>query len=259
MKLRREIAGKRVSPAKSPQGDDTVYERIVQHLFGSGAVQPGDRVVETRLAAQLGVSRIPVREALGRLQGQGLLVTDGPGRGLRLRHYSLDDIAQFYAYREILEGGAARAAARMASAEDIERLAEMHARAIKLAAAGQYESGEWLTVDHGFHAGLADASHNERITRDLKSLLAELYGVFYGPMYHRIATARGRQLKRSEAARHAAITLREHEAVLAAVRTGDAALAERQARHHIRHGSRRMRDAMTILVAVPDGAAAGRG
>lgn len=78
--------------------------------ISSGHVQPGARVVETQLAARLGVSRIPVREALGRLRGQGLLVSDGHGRGMRLRQYSLDDITNFYDYREMLEGGAARAA-----------------------------------------------------------------------------------------------------------------------------------------------------
>jgi DNA-binding GntR family transcriptional regulator len=95
--------------------DDTVYDRVMQYLFRSGAMQPGERVVETQLAARLGVSRIPVGKALGRLRGQGLLVSDGRGRGLRLRQYSLDEIADFYDYRELLEGGAARAAARAAS------------------------------------------------------------------------------------------------------------------------------------------------
>ena len=78
---------------------DILYDRVVDYLFQSGDVEPGGRVVETQLAARLGVSRIPVREVLGRLRGQGLLVSDGKGRGMRLRRYSLDDLAHVYEYR----------------------------------------------------------------------------------------------------------------------------------------------------------------
>lgn len=228
---------------------DSVYDRIVQYLFHSGDIQPGDRVVETHLAAHLGVSRIPVREALGRLRGQGLLVSDGRSRGLRLRRYSLDDISQFYDYREVLEGGAARAAAHKATPEDLAKLGAIHERTIVLAEKGGYECPEWFALDHGFHATLAEASHNERIARSAKHLLAELHGIFYGPMYHRIAAARGRKMKRSEASRHAGIVLREHKAMIVAVRSGDAVAAERRARQHVRHASRRLRDAFAGLAA----------
>jgi len=238
---------------------DTVYDRVMHYLFGSGAVQPGARVVETQLAARLGVSRIPVREALGRLRGQGLLVSDGRGRGMRLRQYSLDDIANFYDYREMLEGGAARAAARAASPDDVERLPAIHARATELAAAGRYETAEWFAADHGFHAALADASRNERIARAIKHLLAELHGIFYGPIYHRIAASRGRKLKRAEATRHAGVALREHQVILAAVRSGDEELAERRARHHVRHALRRLRGVMVSLETVPAGDLAAHG
>ncbi len=199
------------------------------------------------------MSRIPVGEALGRLRGQGLLVSDGRGRGLRLRQYSLDEIADFYDYRELLEGGAARAAARAASAADIDRLAVIHAQTVELGAAGRYESPEWYAADYGFHAALAEASHKERVSRAVKHLLAELHGVFYGPMYHRIAAARGRRLNRAEATRHATIVLREHQAIIAAVRSGDAELAERRARHHVSHALRRIRDVTTSLATVHAG------
>lgn len=231
---------------------DSVYDRVVQHIFRSGDIRPGDRVVETHLAARLGVSRIPVREALGRLRGQGLLVSDGKGQGMRLRRYSLDDIAQLYDYRELLEGGAARAAARHGSPEDIDRMSDFHEQAEKLAAEGAYESAAWVVADHGFHAALADASHNERVARALGHLLEELHGFFYGPMYHRIVASRGGTLKRSEATRHADVVVREHRGVLAAIRAGDADLAERRARHHVSHASRRLRDALAGIAAAAE-------
>ena len=62
---------------------ETVYEQIVRSVF-SGDRIPGSKVVEQDLADELGVSRIPVRESLGRMLGQGLLVGDGAGRGVRI-------------------------------------------------------------------------------------------------------------------------------------------------------------------------------
>ena len=76
-------------------------------------------------------------------------------------------------------------------------------------------------------------------------------------MFLRSVPARGRSQNRSAAARRAEFALREHEAILAAVRAGHAALAERRARHHMRHASRRMRAAMTALPAASESAAAG--
>jgi DNA-binding GntR family transcriptional regulator len=239
-------------------GLETVYDRVLKFLFGSGAVEPGGRVVETQLAAQLGVSRIPVREALGRLRGQGLLVSDGRGRGMRLRRYSTEDIANFYDYREVLEGGAARAAARRATPQDIARLVEITERQDELATGAAFELPEWQASDHAFHVAVADAGHNERVIRGLQHLLAELHGIFYGPMHHHFAAARGRTLERSEAIEHALFALREHRSILSAVRSGDADLAERRARRHIRNAARRLRVVMDSATPAPAGARAAR-
>jgi DNA-binding GntR family transcriptional regulator len=229
--------------------DDCLHDRVVRQLLHSGEFQPGDRVVETQLAARLGVSRIPLRESLGRLRGQGLLVSDGPGRGLRMRHYSLQEISQFYEFRELLEGGAARAAARVASPADIARLEAIHGRAESVAKQGGFESAEWRDADHGFHAALADAGHNERLGQAMALLLAELHGLFYGVLYRRVAAAGGRSLTRAAALRHAARAVREHRSVIAAIRARDADRAERRARLHVRNAARRIRAALTTLQA----------
>jgi DNA-binding GntR family transcriptional regulator len=226
---------------------ESVYDRVVHHLLRSGDIRPGDRVVETQLAARLGVSRIPVRESLGRLRGQGLLVSDGRGRGLRMRHYALGEIAQFYDYREMLEGGAARAAASVATQDDIARLEEIHERATGVANRGGFESPEWRDADHGFHAALADAGHNERLGQALKLLLAELHGVFYGVLYGRLAEAGGQPLTQEAADRHAARALREHRGIIAALRARDAERAEQRARLHVQNAARRIRSALTAL------------
>ena len=227
--------------------DESIYDRIFQHLFHSGDVLPGARVVETQLAARLGVSRIPVREALGRLCGQGLLVTDGKGQGMRLRRCSLTEISQLYVYREFLEGAAASAAAKHAGPDDLARLLEICERAADVAARGGFEYPEWRDADHEFHAALADASHNERIARSLKTLLAELHCVFYGEIYRRLAAFKGRKLSRAELFRHAGVSMHEHAGILAAIRARDVVVAERSARRHIRRAFIRLRKATALL------------
>ena len=101
--------------ADAPHGSrpEQVYLRL-RDLIVQGLLAPGSRVVETEVASRLGVSRTPVREALQRLQQRGLLVL-GSGRGLVVAHLSQQQVVELYAMREILEGSAARFAARHAN------------------------------------------------------------------------------------------------------------------------------------------------
>lgn len=235
--------------------NESIYDRIVLHLFHSGDAVPGARVVETQLAAHLGVSRIPVREALGRLRGQGLLVSDGKGQGMRLRECSPGETMQLYEYRELLEGAAARAAALHATQRDVARLSELADHAADIAARGGFEYPEWREADHAFHAALADASHNDRINRSMKTLLAEMHGLFYGEIYRRLERARGRKVSRAEAFRHAGVAMHEHAAVLAAISARDPKAAERRARYHVRRASYRIRKAMVAFAQASKAAA----
>src|SRR3990172_6657365 len=88
--------------AMSKESDaDSIYDRVVRHIFFSGEISPGSKVVEKTLADQLGVSRIPIRETLGKLAGQGLLVGGPTGQGVRLRRYTAEETRQLYELREI--------------------------------------------------------------------------------------------------------------------------------------------------------------
>jgi DNA-binding GntR family transcriptional regulator len=98
------------------------YEQIVQRII-EGVYRPGERLVEQRIAEELAVSRTPVREALVRLEGAGLVVNER-NKGAIVRTLTLEDIIDLYELRATLESlGAERAAAR-ADAMDLARMDE---------------------------------------------------------------------------------------------------------------------------------------
>ena len=90
----------------------------------AGELAPGARLVEAELAARFGVSRTPVREALNRLETQGLVARD-PRRGTVVASLDYDQLGELYALRTVTEGFAARMAARHAAPAEIALLEEM--------------------------------------------------------------------------------------------------------------------------------------
>jgi len=86
----------------------------------SGEFQPGQKLSEAQLARQLGISRGPLREALGRLDGR--LVMRIPRIGVRVTNFSYEDIEQLFLVREALEGMPARLAAGRMSTVELSRL-----------------------------------------------------------------------------------------------------------------------------------------
>jgi DNA-binding GntR family transcriptional regulator len=101
---------------------ESVYRAILDAMR-TRKLKPGDRLREEEVARSLGVSRTPVREALGRLQARGLVGASG-GRGLVVRSLSAAEVVELYAMREIIEGAAARLAAQHASQPELDALAD---------------------------------------------------------------------------------------------------------------------------------------
>jgi DNA-binding GntR family transcriptional regulator len=96
---------------------------LILDAIERGDFKPGDRLVESELAEMLSVSRTPVREALQRLETQGMLSRDG--RSLVVASLDHNQLAELYAVRSELEGLAARLAARHATDEEIRVLRSM--------------------------------------------------------------------------------------------------------------------------------------
>ena len=180
----------------------------------SGHLQPGEQVVQETLAERYGVSRVPLREALKILEGEGL-VTYRPHRGYFVTDLSIDELREVYRIRELLEAEALTAA--------LNRLTDVDLDAIELLA-GDVEAamgvGDVLAITEAnrrFHFAIYEASGMPRLVRLLRQLwdATDVYrAVFFADASNRDAIAR------------------EHRAMLDALRAGDeAALVEAQDRH----------------------------
>ena len=99
-----------LSPIMITSLGEEVYRRLKQAIVDAD-LSPGERLVESTLARDLNVSRTPIREALQRLTNDGLVAADG-SRGLIVSRNSIENVAQAYDLREVLEGYAARLAAQ---------------------------------------------------------------------------------------------------------------------------------------------------
>jgi len=189
------------------------YEKI-RALVLDGEMAPGARLSQLELAERLGVSRTPVREALRRLAGEGL-VDALPQRGFRVAELGLPAVMRRLEVRSLLEPGIARLAAERAGPDDLERLAEDIERERR---ARSSEAAHDASRD--FHLDLARAAHND----ELVSVLEALWIVEVG---------RRLLARRASAPDWQDNDVREHEAILAAVGAGDGEAAERLSRDHV--------------------------
>ncbi|MEM1236869.1 MAG: GntR family transcriptional regulator [Pseudomonadota bacterium] len=189
-------------------------------LIFSGDLPPGSDHLEAELAERLGISRTPVREALTRLEAQGL-VHIRPRRGARIVGLSPGDMNDVYEVLTALESAAAgRAAARGLSDEALKPL-QMAIDAMD-AALEKSDLESWAQADDDFHAALVIASGNKR--------LVEATALYSDQVRRaRMVTLRLRPIPHR--------SNEDHRAVLAAIRAGDARAAHRLHEAH-REGAR---------------------
>jgi DNA-binding GntR family transcriptional regulator len=203
----------------------TLWQRVYDHLRDeilSGSLTPGAELSEVALAESLGVSRGPIREAIGRLASEGL-VTVRPRRGAVVSSLSKDEFIELYQVREALELLAVKLAVPRLGPDDITALQslidEMSTRAERNQVAAFFEANT------GFHARLVDASGNAKLAEMYRQLLDQL-GRYRGSSLR----LRG-NLQRSIA---------EHAAILRAAKRGDTERAARLMSEHIRVPQRRL-------------------
>jgi DNA-binding GntR family transcriptional regulator len=177
-----------------------------------GIYRPGEAIREEEVAARIGVSRTPVREALGRLQEKGLLEA-AQGRGVAVAILSQGQIFELYAIRQEMEGLVARFAAQHATAAEIDHLARINNQF------GEAENPRLASdLNRQFHARLYDATRN-RYLRQMVEGLQETIALL--PVTTFVRTGR------TETARE------EHAGIIEAIRRRDAAAAEAAAVRHI--------------------------
>ncbi len=193
-----------------PQGQGA-YRRLLDDIR-SGLLTPGARLRETEIADRLGISRTPVREAIRQLEADGLVV-HLPRQGATIRSLDHAEVVELYEMRAVLEGTAARLAARAAS--DIE-LAELSALNAELADAPAGPQAREL--NRQFHRTLFDAARNRFLIKSMNVLQKTL--LILGP------TTLGEPIR-------AVSAVKEHAAVLTALHARDGAAAEMAMRLHV--------------------------
>ena len=99
--------------------EDLVH--LIKQQILDGELNPGDRIIETQFARELGISQTPVREAIRQLSGEGI-VTIVPNRGPMVRAFHMQDVYEIYSLRAVIEGLAIRLAIQNASEQDVKDL-----------------------------------------------------------------------------------------------------------------------------------------
>ena len=194
----------------SPQGNST-YRRLLEEIR-NGDLRPGARLREAELADRLGISRTPVREAIRLLEADGL-VAHAPRQGATIRVLDYSEVMELYEMRAVLEGTAARLAARSASDLELDELAALNA---ELAATADPRAA--YELNRQFHMTLQDAAKNRYLVKSVNALQKTL--LILGPS----------TLTEADRAQQA---VREHDAILQALKARDGAGAESCMRAHI--------------------------
>jgi len=180
-----------------------------------GRLTGGARLRQTALADRLGISRTPIREALGRLQHEGLIELL-PRSGVRVTLLNADEAVELYDLREVLDGLAARLAAGRADAAALARLERPLARMAECVS--RRDPGPWFRAHVSFHEEIVKIAGNRPLAR--LSSVVRLSIRHFHPL-----------LLRTE--RRLEDAYREHRAIFEAIAAHDVEAAEGLARAHI--------------------------
>jgi DNA-binding GntR family transcriptional regulator len=189
---------------------DALTSAITQGYF-----KPGERVVESRVARELGVSQTTVREALRELESTGLVVYS-TNRGCVVRELSAADVAEMYDMRALLEGEAARRATGRLGPADLDELDRLVDEMIRLAESGS--TSEMIETDVRFHRRILTAANHQ--------LLVRLWTTINPAVWTHLAVVGILRVPTREIAGR-------HRAVVEALRTGDPARAQAAMSRHL--------------------------
>ncbi len=208
--------------APSPTGSlsrRALYEDVAERLRGqifARELEPGAWIDELKLAAEYGISRTPLREALKVLAAEGLVAMK-PRRGAYVAEMSRDDVAQIYHLLALLEADAAGEAARGASDEQLARLQQLHDRLEKQVR----QRDAFFATNEQFHMALLDIAGN----RWRAQIVADLRKVMKLNRHHSLF----KQGRLSD-------SLGEHRALMSAITARESAKAVKLMREHFASG-----------------------
>ncbi|RTG97496.1 GntR family transcriptional regulator [Thermus scotoductus] len=217
---------------------DQAYEYIKSLLF-KGAFPPGSWLRIEPLAQRLGVSTVPVREALTRLVGDGLL-EKLPHQGFRVRAFTRQEVAEIYELRCALEKHAAKLAAQRRTPETLEILEQLHADVLETMPQLSEEAvdsevlARFRAYNQQFHTQIVAMAGNTQLAETYRNIALQIEYLVGQAAY-----IPGR----------AAQALREHERLLQALRLGDGEEAQRIVEAHLQ---RAMEDLLARWEGIQD-------
>jgi GntR family transcriptional regulator of vanillate catabolism len=222
-----------VEPLSRVRLVDEVTDRL-RSMIISGQLPPGTQLLQIELAQQLGVSRTPLREAFRVLERDGLLRNSNGNKTVEVVSFTSDEVIDLYQLREVLDGLAARLAAKHGLAPDMEQRLE-HALTEMERSAHPGDLAHYSVAHLDFHLGIAEASHNSWL---LDSVAGGVIRMSSQMVVARFALA---TMANTPQDREAAILTsllqegnRDHRAIFEEIRAGNTRQAEAVARRHIR-------------------------
>jgi DNA-binding GntR family transcriptional regulator len=190
-----------------------IFLRLEEDIVARNRL-PGTRLVEETIAAELGVSRTPVREAIGMLHRAGWVVLQ-PHAGAYVRVPSLDEVRDVFDVRQALEREAAQYAAGRADEDDLRALDDVVERGLR--GKGLSDRRAMVDLNSEFHRRIALAAHNAILLRFLEELDKQIRWYFAAVVDSRLDAS-----------------WTEHRQIVEAIATGDVDEAGRRSAEHSR-------------------------
>ena len=201
---------------------DTSLAKLVKGdmlaLILKGVLIPGQRINEPDVAARLGVSRVPVREALRELESSGLVVARKHA-GVFVRQLEAREIRDLYQMRGLLDGFAGRQAAQLPATDKAALLALLDESVQAMSdAAGRHDVQRYYSENLRFHWALIESAGNQTLTESYRGIVQKLHLSRLKNLSHDV----GMQA-----------SIAEHLDIVQAVRQGDPARCEALMAHHV--------------------------
>jgi len=191
--------------------------RILKKEIIKGSFKPGEKVLEGKIADQMGISRTPVREAIRVLAAEGFVILS-PNQGVVVRSVSAENIREVLQIHSVLEGLAARLSCEVINEEDLKELENCVNKMEKLA--NKKDSSTYSEVDLKFHELIVNICRNKRLVQMRKNISDQ------AQRYRISSLSIPRRLKES---------LKEHQKILEAFKTKDPKKADSTSQKHIQN------------------------
>lgn len=217
------------APLNSQLLPGLIYQRLRLDIL-NGVFRKGQVLRQEELAQSFQTSRVPLREALSKLEADGLIVLR-PRRGYAVSSLDQDAIVEIFELRAVVEAHAGAVAARARSKEDIAVVESILDRIEKLEASRPNFYPEWFALNREFHARIIASSHRSRVARLAANLLDSVEPYIRAEAEHRRIG-------------HVRDADQEHREMFEAFRAGDAGGLAELSRRHVQKAARRLLDAL---------------